>query len=217
MLELFSGSKIMSKIFSEFGFETLTIDNNKDLNPDLCINILDLDSSNIGKFDVIWASPPCTTFSVSSIWAHWTGVYKPKTEKCKNNIKLVEKTLEIISVINPKYWFIENPIGVLRKLDIMKPYNKYRKKVTYCRYGENRMKPTDIWTNCPIKFRKPCSNNDGCHPRTPRGCKTVGTESMGGNYERSIIPKELCVEVASYCKHLLCGGKSVYRGVEELF
>ena len=41
-LELFSGTKSFSKVAKEkYQHDILTVDNDKDLNPDICINIMD--------------------------------------------------------------------------------------------------------------------------------------------------------------------------------
>ena len=52
--------------------------------------------------------------------------------------------LKLIEELQPKYYFIENPRGGMRKMEWMKGLPRYT--VTYCEYGDNRMKPTDIWT-----------------------------------------------------------------------
>jgi len=201
ILELFSGSKTMSNTFKAHGHETFTVDIEKKYEPDLCIDIMDFKCDMVPfKPDVIWASPPCTTFSVASMSAHWTGgarKYIPKTEECKRGIARVHKTLDIINELKPRYWFIENPVGVLRKLKIMP---KYKRTVTYCQYGDNRMKPTDIWTNAYHWIpRKRCSVNDRCHEPAPRGSNT-GTQGLKNNYERSKIPVELCEEIVAVCE-----------------
>ena len=77
-----------------------------------------------------------------------------------------------------------------------------RATVTYCQYGDTRMKPTDIWTNhlsTPLFSNgwnpKPiCKNGDACHTAAPRGSQT-GTQGLKGNYLRSIVPYELCKEI----------------------
>ena len=174
---------------------------------DLVKDILDVNATDIeGEFgmpDVIWASPPCTTFSVSSIGCHWmggTGAYIPKTDKCRNNIDVVKKSNSIIRYFlhkNPNLlYYIENPRGVLRKLDLMN-WTTYRKTIWYCQYGDKRAKPTDIWTNDFNWIPRPvCKNgNPNCHhERAPRGSRT-GTQGLKGNYERSIVPSELCKEI----------------------
>lgn len=72
-----------------------------------------------------------------------------------------------------------------------------RYTVTYCQYGDNRMKPTDIWTNHPNpKFKPMCKNGAPCHESAPRGSKT-GTQGLKCKIDRSRIPKELCDHIAS--------------------
>jgi hypothetical protein len=74
-----------------------------------------------------------------------------------------------------------------------------RHTVTYCQYGDTRMKPTDIWTNHPDpQFKPPCKNGDPCHQRAPRGSMT-GTQGLRGAKLRSVIPEELCEHVADIC------------------
>ena len=53
------------------------------------------------------------------------------------------------------YWIIENPRGKLRKLEIVKDLP--RTTVTYCQYGDIRMKPTDLWTNLIEDVSLDCS------------------------------------------------------------
>lgn len=187
---------------AELGHETLTIDINPAFEPDVTMDVLDYRKSRITPiFDVIWASPPCTGFSVASIGTHWgggKGKYEPKTETAKLGIALVKKTLEIIAfykTLNPNLiWFIENPRGVLRKMPFMDRAG-VRHTVSYCQYGDDRMKPTDIWTNSFWwRPKKMCKNGDPCHQAAPRGSKT-GTQGKGSAYERGKIPRELFVEI----------------------
>lgn len=98
--------------------------------------------------------------------------------------------LNLIKELNPKYWFIENPRGGMRKMNFMKDLPRYT--VTYCQYGDTRMKPTDIWTNHPNpKFKPMCKNGSPCHVAAPRGSRT-GTQGLKNSLIRSIIPNELC-------------------------
>jgi len=210
MLELFSGSGVMADAFRERGFDTLTIDNDPKLKAGWTGDIMDFNPKVIMRpVAVIWASPPCYAFSVAALSHHWDKngeIYTPTSQACRDNLKLVERTLELIEVLAPEYWFIENPRAMLRKASVMQPLNQFRSTVTYCQYGEDRMKPTDIWTNAPISFRKPCNYGDPCHPTTPRGCKTVGTQSLNGSYARAKLPLELCDEVAQGVMNLLLEG-----------
>ena len=194
VLELFAGSRSFSKVAEEMGMETFTSDFKPFDKIDYVVDILDFDVSKLPfKPDVIWASPPCTYFSVASIGHHWNKDHTPKTEQAKLGVKIVQKTLDIINFLKPDYFFIENPRGKLRKLDVVKDI--LRATVTYCQYGDNRMKPTDIWTNnTNWKPRKICKNGMPCHESAPRGSQT-GTQGLKGNYERSIVPYELCKEI----------------------
>jgi len=201
VLELFAGSRSVGKIAEELGMEVFSSDLIAFEGIHYPISILDFDVTKVPfKPDIIWASPPCTGFSVAAIGHHWMGgkgAYIPKTDTAKLGIELVKKTLEIIEYFQPTYWFMENPRGVLRKLDVVKGLNK--QSVTYCQYGDERMKPTDIWTNSIMWEPKPmCKNGDPCHVAAPRGSKT-GTQGRANAYERSKIPEQLCREILKSC------------------
>ena len=80
----------------------------------------------------------------------------------------------------------------MRKMDAVQYLTRHT--VTYCRYGDKRMKPTDIWTNAPWTPRLMCKNGMPCHEAAPRGSST-GTQGLESAYERSKIPYELCKEI----------------------
>ena len=91
-----------------------------------------------GKPDVIWASPPCTSYSIAAISHHRkknpiTGNLDPVSDFAKLSDNLVQHTIELIRELQPKYWFIENPRGGLRKMAFMKNLPRYT--ITYCQYG----------------------------------------------------------------------------------
>jgi len=211
VLELFSGTESFSKVARERGHTTTTIDNDDYHNPDLCKSILDVDIKDIPfKPDIIWASPPCTTFSVMSNYRYWDFPY-PKNSKACINLAFVLKTLELIKELEPKYWFIENPRGLLRKFKFMEELNK--NTVTYCQYGADYMKPTDIWTNCKEWIPRPmCKNGMPCHSEARRGSRTgiqgnvkgglraTSDWSKANRVARSIVPRELCLEIIKVCE-----------------
>lgn len=199
ILELFSGTGSFSNVAKERGHEIFTIELDKKFKPSLCKNILDITIKDIPfKPDVIWASPPCTTFLVASIGKSWCGNYCPSRTETALGMAYVLKTLELIKQLKPKYFIIENPRGVLRKMAFMN--NLHRVTPWYCQYGDTRAKPTDIWTNLETWNPKSCHNfrkgkPKHCHHEpAPRGSKT-GTQGLKGSMERSIVPKELCLEL----------------------
>lgn len=200
ILELFAGSRSFANQAETQGHRVFTSDKEPFEGIDYAVDILKFDVGKVPFIpEVIWTSPPCTGFSVAAISSHWTGgigAYIPKSDTARLGIAIVRKTLEIVKhyqALNPSLiWFIENPRGVLRKMPFM---DLPRYTVTYCQYGDTRMKPTDIWTNSQAwKPRPVCKNGDPCHIAAPRGAKT-GTQGLKGAYERSKIPKELCKEI----------------------
>lgn len=202
VLELFAGSRSIGKEAEKLGMKVFSSDIEQFGKIDYVVDILKFDYKNVAFIpDIIWASPPCTGFSVASIGTHWGGghrAYEPKTETARLGIALVKQTIKIINhyrKLNPKLiYYIENPRGVLRKLGLLDGV-PFHHTISYCQYGDERMKPTDIWTNNPAwKPRKMCKNGDPCHVAAPRGSKT-GTQGRNGSFERSKIPPRLCREV----------------------
>lgn len=199
VLELFAGTRSISKAFEERGYETYSIEWDKDFeNISLYDDVNNVTAKDIIKLcggipDVIWASPDCTTYSIAAISHHRKyvdDVLIPVSDYAKFCDKTNKHVLDLIQELKPKYYFIENPRGGLRKMDFMK--GLYRYTVTYCQYGDTRMKPTDIWTNHPNpQFKQPCKNGDSCHEKAPRGSHT-GTQGLKNSKERAVIPKALC-------------------------
>jgi hypothetical protein len=211
VLELFAGTRSIGKEFETKGHEVFSVEWDKQFeNIDLCVDIGKLTSKEIldkfGKPDIIWASPDCATFSIAAISYHRrknpiTGSLDPVSDYAKFCDEVDKNVLKIISELKPRFYFIENPRGGMRKMDFMQGLPRYT--VTYCQYGDTRMKPTDIWTNHPApKFKPMCKNGDSCHEKAPRGSKT-GTQGRKNSKERSVIPKELCKHIVSICEEYI--------------
>ena len=167
---------------------------------DLCCDVMDVTPELVlerfGRPDVVWASPDCTTYSVAAISRHREkephGNLAPKTAKAAAADRVNMHLHNLIMALRPELWFIENPRSGMRKMDFMHGLDGMRHTVTYCHYGDTRMKPTDIWTNHPDpQFKPPCKPGDKCHEAAPRGSRT-GTQGLDGSKARSLIPKELC-------------------------
>ena len=211
VLELFAGTRSIGKAFEMRGHKVFSVDWDNTLeNIDFRDDIGKLTAQDIlekfGKPDVIWASPDCTTFSVAAISKHRrlnkeTGSLDPISPYAHFCDKIDQHVLELIRDLNPRFWFIENPRGGMRKMEWMQGLPRYT--VTYCQYGETRMKPTDIWTNHPApNFKPPCKNGDTCHVRAPRGART-GTQGLNGKKDRGIIPVQLCEHIVDICEMLI--------------
>ena len=217
ILELFAGTRSIGKAFEAKKHEVWSAEWDKRFeNIDYYGDILNLTVEyiveNFGLPDVVWASPDCTTFSIAAISHHrWrdpeTGHLHPKSDYAKTCDEVDKHVLYLIDELNrlrleqglsELIYFIENPRGGMRKQEWMQGRPRYT--VTYCQYGDTRMKPTDIWTNHPNpKFKPMCKNGDPCHTRAPRGAKT-GTQGLKGSRERSVIPPLLCEHIVSICE-----------------
>lgn len=214
ILELFAGTRSIGKEFEAKGHEVFSIEWDekfKDIDWHTDIGTITAEDilQRFGRPDVIWASPDCTTFSIAAISHHRkknhvTGNLDPVSEYAKFCDAVDKNVLRLIEELQPKYYFIENPRGGMRKMSWMQGIPRYT--VTYCQYendkpaNERRMKPTDIWTNHPDpKFKPMCKNGDPCHARAPRGAKT-GTQGLKGSKERSVIPAELCRHIVEICE-----------------
>lgn len=206
ILELFAGTRSISKAFERRGGQAITVEwDTKFKNITLYEDVAKLTKERIieicgGIPDVIWASPDCTTYSVAAISHHRRregNTLIPITDYAKQCDATNRHVVELIKEIQPTFWFIENPRGGLRKMDFMQGLPRHT--ITYCQYGERRMKPTDIWTNHPNpRFKPPCKNGYPCHDSAPRGSKT-GTQGIKGKTDRSRIPEALADHIAAIC------------------
>lgn len=204
IFDFFAGTGSSTKAFEDAGHTVYRFEIDDSFEATEHVDIMNLTAdyllSKYGRPDFIWASPPCTAFSVASMGYHWTGgkqAYVPKTELARSSQELVAHTIKLIKELNPtKGWLMENPRGMLRKLPVVA--NLPRRTVTYCQYGDSRMKPTDLWGEVPNwKERPMCRNGAPCHISAPRGART-GTQGLKGSKERSMVPYQLGEEVLKY-------------------
>jgi site-specific DNA-cytosine methylase len=237
VLELFAGTRSIGKAFEAAGHEVFSVEWDKSFEDiDLYADIMTVTAADIvekfGLPDVVWASPDCTTFSIAAISHHRykdpdTGYLLPKSEYAKFCDKVDRHVMELIDELNrmrleqglPELiFFAENPVGGMRKTDIMEGRPRYT--ITYCQYeldkpvNQRRKKPTDIWTNHPDpQFRPMCKNGDPCHASAPRSAtvrklKQQGIEivvggtqyGMKNSKERSTIPRMLCEHIVYICE-----------------
>ena len=195
LLELFSGTKSVGKVAEQLGYEVVSLDLK---NADINIDILNWDYHQYQPkhFDVIWASPPCTEYSI----AKSTGV-----RKIEEANQIVERTLNIIEYLNPKYYIIENPqTGLLKKQWFM--YGMPYIDIDYCKYGMPYRKRTRLWNNVfnwkprPL-CKKDCNSMVGNKhkaeaQRMPSGKKQDwGDQPLFGLSDLYVIPSDLIYEI----------------------
>lgn len=205
IFDFFSGTGSATKAFEDCGHTVIKVELDEQFEAherdilELNVHYLRL---KYGIPDFIWASPPCQKFSVASIGKYWQkgDPYPiPKDSSVYNAINLVKHTLKLIEELRPKAWILENPRGMLRKQEFMQKY--VRRTVTYCAYGDSRMKPTDLWGEVPGWQPRPmCKPRALCHESAPSGTNTGGTIKLKNAKLRSMIPYEL----GSDLHHILC-------------
>lgn len=195
VLELFAGSRSVGKAAESLGHTVFSVDWEPYDGIDLSKDIGELTTDDVPFTpDFIWASPDCTTYTISAISTHRNGV-EPKTDYAAKCDQVNQHFISLIKQYPAAVFFIENPRGMLRKMPFMQEFKRHT--VWYCQYGDDRAKPTDIWTNSDTWIPRPmCHNgNTNCHHQpAPRGSKT-GTQGRKGSYDRSKIPEQLCFEI----------------------
>lgn len=125
-LDLFAGLGGASEAFVQDldNWNVLRIDNNLLLQdvPYMVIDDIHEIANNIfgprnikQKIDVIWASPPCTEFSGGYNSPKSKAARSPKgLDSYEPDMSLLESTMRIIEIVQPKYWIIENVVGSIR-------------------------------------------------------------------------------------------------------
>ena len=106
LIELFCGTKSISKVFEQHGWTCTSLDFDPKMEPTICCNILDVTPEMIlehGRPDVIWASPLCTMYSRARTTA--------KTPRdLEGSDKLVQKVIDLAR------YFISTSLSLWRTL-----------------------------------------------------------------------------------------------------
>lgn len=209
VLDLFAGSRSVANACADLPVRVFSIDIQGFPGIDLRCDVEYLQVADLPFVpDLIWASPPCTSYSIAGVRYHRRGAEAISPFAVKSD-RLVNRVISLCLELGSDF-VIENPRGMLRKMPFMQDLN--RRTVTYCSYGDRRMKPTDLWSNmfsghdgkAAWITRPSCTpSNPACsHDRQSRyyavrkalGQTKQGTQGMSGAFERSKVPASLICE-----------------------
>ena len=201
LLDLFCGTKSIGKVFGANGWTVTSVDLEPKFEPDVCCNVLDLTPEMIGEApDLIWASPPCTHYSVARTTA--------KTPRdLEGSDRLVQKVLDLREHYGC-HLFMENPYGLLMRRPVVNIPGLHLRLVDYCKYADEDhphkgRKRTCIWTTTRWEPKRPLCRKDCGYTQDGRhldvaqrgGNPRRGTPSHGLEELYAIpraLPRELC-------------------------
>ena len=175
IVDLCGGSGSWSKPYVDSGYTVILVDptpwwnyhyskvipSNLGWIPDLTVEEF-RDSLGANTFEYpygILAAPPCTHFSLSGA-QYWKE--KDADGRTEEHLKIVDACLDIIDIIKPEWWVLENPVGRLSRLRPDR-LGKPRMYIQPYEYGDPWTKKTCLWGNFtepeknivePIRFTK---------------------------------------------------------------
>ena len=185
VLDLWCGTKSALKAWTDDGHPLISVDNDPAHEPTICGDILEVTAEQLNAlapygFEFAWASVDCSIYSLMNLHSgHWDkeGEWAiPQTTEARNHNLRVKHTIALLEAIDCPFWILENPRAMLRKQKFMARH--HRVTVSYCKYGDDRMKPTDLWGKIPYFFEpRMCENGNPDHRPAPRGSQS-GTQGM---------------------------------------
>lgn len=142
ILDLCGGSGSWSKPYRDAGYDVQLV-----TLPDHDVRLFELPK---GPVHGVLAAPPCTEFSLAK---------NGRPRKLTQGLEVVDACLRIIMQCRPKWWALENPVGLLSKWlgtprDVWDP----------CDFGDPWTKRTAIWGDYEIPTRGPWVNPLGGGP-----------------------------------------------------
>ncbi len=173
-LEVFCGTKSVSKALPP-DWQVVSVDILAKFQPTILADVATWDYTEFppGHFDYIHFSPPCTEFSRA---------LTSRPRRLEEGDILAQRSLEILAYFRPRFWTLENPVGLLQTRPYMAEFLQFRRFVCYCKYNEGEhpyRKQTAIWTNIAWNPREMCSKATPCADKARFG-KHVHHAQQGG-------------------------------------
>ena len=150
--DLYGATGAMSKDYRDNGYDVriITFPNND-------VRLLCPPGDNVYG---ILAAPPCTDLAGSG--AQW---WEVKGQSALfNALALVDASLRMVAICQPKFWVLENPVGRL-----VHYLGKPKMYFNPCDYGDPWTKKTCLWGNFNIPKKNPVEPTEGSkiHLLTP--------------------------------------------------
>ena len=129
ILDLFSGLGGFSEAFLRAGDEVVRVENNPLLSEVPNTSIEDVkdvrdrlqrykeEGHPIRQIDVVLAPPPCLEFSLA--YSAPRGVAQRNNEEHEPSLDLLQVVIDIIDLVQPRYWVIENVVGSARYFKLL--------------------------------------------------------------------------------------------------
>lgn len=172
ILDVCSGLNGWSNVWKKAGFKVDTLDLNPFFKPTYCMDVRDFKPEK--EYKVIFSSPPCTFFSFARNYLTTDEERKEGLEIAKACFRIAEKA---------EYYIVENPYWKKSLQYYIKRKNHHI--VDYCMYGYGYKKPTSLWSNIPIEYRK-CIHKFNSHP---------SSKMLYSSKQRAKIPVSLAQHV----------------------
>ena len=155
-----------------------------------------------GYWDIIWASPPCSKFSIAKNYAT-----PDELEKARRHVK---SCMNAIKELKPRAWFLENSRNVLRVDPMMQGFGTMY-EVSYCHYSMPYRKHTCIWSNLPDLVLAKCDKETPCHWRA-NGWKLHPRHAQVGpnKNRRTGLPRKVLYRVPQGLMRILLGRALVH-------
>lgn len=212
VIDLFSGLGGFSEAFIERNHIVTRYDNDKQFKivPNTIISdVRDIPLEELKEADIILASPPCNCFSTMTIRHYWKN--GTPDERAREAIKLVKDTVSIVEQATPRYWILENPAGMMRR--VLGPPQVL---TWWAAWGAPYLKPTHLWGILP-KIDWPLKPKEG-YVKVGRtaGYRQVGIQGMKNNPAMAaLIPYRFSLALCMSLENELGGQTSLASFLER--
>ena len=197
VIDLFSGLGGASQAFLDRGHDVTRYDNDEQFRNVPCTKIQDVRTLirvlDLSKTDIVLVGFPCQKFSILSNHIYWPKEI-PREDTIKD-IEFVREVKEWLERSKVKYYVIENPMGMMRRTEVLRRPDAHIKYAAYHNDPKKPLKPTDLWGRLPpFDRRLPFK-----WVKAPRG-SNAGIQKTGlSPEERSLWPYEfslaLCLAI----------------------